>query len=82
MKLIYNENLYYFLRSCTRYGPKYSQPIRLQDFFNQTFPDVDTNSHKLKFDQKFLEWAWSEMGVASLGWAWSEMGVPSLATGL
>ena len=46
-------------------------------FFNQPYlqnrsmkyPDflhVDTNSHKLKADQKNLGWAWSEMGVASL----------------
>ena len=60
-----------------RYGPKCSQPIRLEDFFNQPYlqnrsmkyPDflhVDTNSHKLKADQKNLGWAWSEMGVASL----------------
>ena len=34
-----------------RYGPEYSQPIRLQD---------DTNSHKLKVDQKLFGWpVWS-----------------------
>ena len=58
-----------------RYGPKCSQPIRLQDFWinhisrtNQwnSLRFFDTNSHKLKVDQKFLEWAWLEMGVASL----------------
>ena len=27
---------------------------------------VDTNSHKLKVDQKIFAWAWAEMGVASL----------------
>ena len=42
LNLIYNENLYYLLCPCTnpisvkilflRYGPKCSQPIRLQDF--------------------------------------------------
>ena len=46
-------------------------------FFNQPYhqnksikqPDflhVDTNSHKLKVDQKIWGWAWSEMGMASL----------------
>ena len=30
------------------------------------FLRVDTNSHKLKVDQKMLIWAWSEMGVANL----------------
>ena len=30
------------------------------------FLHVDTNSHKLKVDQKFLGWTWSEMGVTSL----------------
>ena len=60
-----------------RYGLKCFQPIRLQDFLinhisrtNQwnslIFLHVDTNSHKLKFDQKILGWAWSEIGVASL----------------
>ena len=46
-------------------------------FFNQPYPQsksfkqpdflhVVTNSHKLKFDQKIFDWAWSKMGVASL----------------
>ena len=50
---------------------------QIAGFFNQPYlqsksmkqPDflhVDTNSHKLKVDQKIWEWAWSEMGVASL----------------
>ena len=30
------------------------------------FLHVDTNSHKLKVDQKIWGWAWSEIGVASL----------------
>ena len=61
-----------------RYRPKCSQPIRLQDFFNQPLlqnksvkqPDflhVDTNSHKLKVDQKVFGWEWSKIGVAILG---------------
>ena len=51
-----------------RYGPKCSQPIRLQDFLinhisrtNQwnslIFLHVDTNSQKLKVDQKIWGWA-------------------------
>ena len=54
-----------------RYGPKCSLPIKLQDFlFNHIsrtnqwnslfFLYVDTNSHKLKVDQKIWEWALSE----------------------
>ena len=46
-------------------------------FFNQPYlksklmkwPDflhVDTNSHQLKVDQKFFEWAWLEMDVTSM----------------
>ena len=49
---------------------------QIAEFFNQPylqnksmkqpgFLHVDTNSHKLKVDQKNLGWAWSEMGVAS-----------------
>ena len=62
-----------------RYGPKCSQPIRLQDLLinhisrsnikSMKWPDflhVDTNLHKLKVDQKFFGWVWPEMGVASL----------------
>ena len=60
-----------------KYGPKCSQPIRLQDFLinhisrnkSMKWPDfllVDTNLHKLKVDQEIFGWAWSEMGVASL----------------
>ena len=30
------------------------------------FLHVDTDSQKLKADQKFIGWAWSRMGVASL----------------
>ena len=30
------------------------------------FLHVDTNSQKIKADQKLFGWAWSEMGVASL----------------
>ena len=30
------------------------------------FLHVDTNSQKLKVDQKYFGWAWSEMGVADL----------------
>ena len=50
---------------------------QIAGFFNQLylqnksmkqfdFLHVDTNSHKLKVDQKMFGWAWSEMGVASL----------------
>ena len=60
-----------------RYGSKCSQPIRWQDFLiNHISPEqineivrflhIDTNSSKLKVDQKCLGWVWSEMGVASL----------------
>ena len=49
---------------------------QIAGFFNQPYlqsksmkwPEfllVDTNSHKLKVDQKFFERAWSEMGVAN-----------------
>ena len=27
---------------------------------------IDTNLHKLKENQNFLEWAWSKLGVANL----------------
>ena len=49
-----------------RYEPKRSQPIRLKDFLinhiylknksikQPDFLHVDTNSHKLKFDQKIV----------------------------
>ena len=30
------------------------------------FLHVDTDSQKLKADQKFIGWAWSKMGVAIL----------------
>ena len=30
------------------------------------FLHVDTNSHKLKVDQKIFGWVWSKMSVASL----------------
>ena len=30
------------------------------------FLHIDTNSHKLKVDQKVFDWAWSKMGVTSL----------------
>ena len=60
-----------------RYGPKCLQPNQIAGFFNQPYlqsksmkqPDflhVDTNSHKLKLNEKFFELEWSEMGVASL----------------
>ena len=50
---------------------------QISGFFNQPYlqkksmkqPDflhVDTNSHKLKAKQKVFEWAWSEMGLASM----------------
>ena len=50
---------------------------QIAGFFNQPYlqnksmkePDflhVDTNSHKLKVDQKFFGLTWPEMGVASL----------------
>ena len=50
---------------------------QIAGFFNQLylqnksmkqldFLHVDTNSHKLKVDQKMFGWAWSEMGAASL----------------
>ena len=50
---------------------------QIAGFFNQPhlqnksmkkpdFLHVDTNSHKLKADQKNLGWMWSEMGVTSL----------------
>ena len=50
---------------------------QIAGFFNQPylqnksvkqpeFLHVDTNSHKLKNDQKIIGWAWSKMGLASL----------------
>ena len=50
---------------------------QIAGLFNQSYlqnksmkqPDflhVDTNSHKLKVDQKIFGWAWSEAGVTSL----------------
>ena len=68
--------------SFLRYGPKCSQPIRLQDFLinhisrtNQQayFLYVDISSHKLKVDQKIFWWTWSKMDMASLVtglWNW------------
>ena len=50
-----------------RYGPKCSQPIRLQDFlFNHISKTNQWNgiSHKLKVDQEIFGWAWPE-------WVWS-----------
>ena len=59
-----------------RYGPKCSQPIRLQDYlinhisrtnqWNAWFFSCWYKSCKLKVDQKILGRAWLEMGVASL----------------
>ena len=54
-----------FLRKSFWGRPKCYQPIRLQDFFNQPYPQnksvkwpdflhVDTNSHKLKVDPNIL----------------------------
>ena len=34
--------------------------MELTDFWH-----VDTDSQKLKADQRFIGWAWSKMGVAS-----------------
>ena len=50
---------------------------QITEFFNQpylqnksmkypNFLHVDTNSYKLKVDQKIWGWAWSGMGVTSL----------------
>ena len=50
---------------------------QIAGFFNQPYlqnksmkkPDflhVDTNSYKLKVDQKLFGWAWLKLGVASL----------------
>ena len=50
---------------------------QIAEFLNQPYlqnksmksPDflhVNSNSHKLKIDQKILEWVWSKMGVVSL----------------
>ena len=68
--MLFANNIILFLR----YGPKCFQPIRLQDFLinyisrtNQwnslIFLHVDTNSHKLKVDQKLCvapgqKWVW------------------------
>ena len=60
-----------------RYGPRCSQPVRLQDFLinhisrtNQwnslIFLHVGTNPLKLKVDQKYFGCTWPRMGVASL----------------
>ena len=59
-----------------RYGPKCSQPIRLQDLFQPTlFPEqineitffhADTNSQKSETEQNILGWVWSQMVVTSL----------------
>ena len=38
-----------------------NESIKYPDFWH-----VDANLHKLKVDPKFLGWAWSEIGVASL----------------
>ena len=34
--------------------------------WNKHFLHVDTDSQKLKSDEKFIDWAWSKMDVASL----------------
>ena len=39
----------------------HSKPMKWPDFLH-----VDTNSHKLKVDQKKFGWAWPEMGVTNL----------------
>ena len=50
---------------------------QIAGFFNQPYlqnksmnkPDflhIDTNSHKLRVDQKIFGWMWSKMGVVSL----------------
>ena len=52
-----------------RFGPKCSQPIRLQDFLINHVSRTNqwnTNTHRLKVKQNFFEWALSEMGMASL----------------
>ena len=49
-----------------RYGPKCSQQIRLQYFLISDFLHVDSNSHKLKYDENIHGLSWSEMSVASL----------------
>ena len=58
-----------------RYGPKCSQPIRLQDFLinhisrtNQLNSLIFACWYKihLNIDQKIFGWEWSKMGVASL----------------
>ena len=76
LNLFYNESLYYLLCSCAysiylgkicflRYGPKCSQPVRLQEFLNQlylqnkvmkqpNFSYVGTNSWELKHVYEYV----------------------------
>ena len=60
-----------------RYGPKYSQPITLQDYLikhiskiiqwnSLIFFHIEGSLHKLIVDQKLSRLVWSKMGVASL----------------
>ena len=64
---------------CLRCRPKWSQPIRFQDFLINHFSKansirqpnsfhVDTNSKKLKVDGIFFGWEWSksECGQSAL----------------
>ena len=45
----------------------FNQPYLQNKSMKQSdFLHVDTNSHKLKVDQKSFVWAWPEMGVTSL----------------
>ena len=57
--------------------PKIFSTNQIPGFFKQPYiqnnsmkqPDfvcVDTNLHKLKFNQNFLGWVWPKMGVTSL----------------
>ena len=44
-----------------------NQPFLQSKLMKQPhFLHVDTNSQKLKVDQRFFGWAWSKMGVANL----------------
>ena len=50
-----------------RYAGFLNQPLLQKKLMKQPlFLHVDTNSQKLKVDQKIFGWAWSKMGVANL----------------
>ena len=62
------------------YGPKCSQPIRLQNFlinhisktnqWNFDFLNVDTNSCQLKVDLIIFGWAWWEVSMDEISIEW------------